>query len=102
MATFSLATVAPAMPEVVLSVLVLLLLVIDAYLDARERHITYWLSILTLVGTAVLCAVTMGSPSTVTFSGLFVADYLSQFLKAPHRAVDYRNAGLAALIDGAE
>jgi len=82
MATFSLATLAPAMPEVVLSVLVFLLLVIDAFLDPREeRHITYWLAIVTLVGTAVLCAVTMGGASAVTFSGLFVADYLSQFLK---------------------
>jgi NADH-quinone oxidoreductase subunit N len=81
-ATFSLATLAPAMPEIVLSLLVFLLLVIDAFLDEADRAITYWLAIVSLVGAAVLCVVMMGSATAVRFNGLFVADYMSQFLKA--------------------
>jgi NADH-quinone oxidoreductase subunit N len=80
-ATFSLATVAPALPEIVLALLVFALLVIDAFLKEGERHITYWLSIVAVVGTAILTAVTMGQPTVVTFSGMFVADMMSQVLK---------------------
>ena len=82
MATFSLATLAPAMPEVALSLLVFLMLVIDAFLDEADRYITYWLAIIALAGTALLSAVTIGTASATTFHGLFVADYMSQFLKA--------------------
>jgi len=80
-ATFSLATVAPALPEIALGLSVFALLIIDAFLKEGERHVTYWLSILALVGTAVLTAVTMGQATVVTFQGLFVADLMSQFLK---------------------
>jgi NADH-quinone oxidoreductase subunit N len=80
-ATFSLATVMPALPEMVLALLVLALLVIDAFLDEGERHLTYWLAIVALVGTAALTAGTMGQPTVVTFYGMFVADLMSQSLK---------------------
>jgi len=66
-ATFSLATLAPAMPEIVLALLVCILLVVDAWLRASERHITYWLAIAALVGTAILTATTLGRPTVVTF-----------------------------------
>jgi NADH-quinone oxidoreductase subunit N len=79
-ATFSLATLAPAMPEIVLLTLASALLLIDAFLDEGDRHITYWLAQVTLVGTAVLTIFTVG-PSLVTFNGMFVADMLSQLLK---------------------
>jgi NADH-quinone oxidoreductase subunit N len=80
-ATFSLATLAPAIPEIVLAILVLGLLVIDAFLAARDRYITYWLAIVALVGTAVLATATIGRPTVVTFQGMFVADLMSQVLK---------------------
>jgi len=79
-ATFSLATLAPAMPEIVLLTLACALLLIDAFLSEGERYITYWLAQVTLVGTAVLALLTIG-PSLVTFNGMFVADMLSQVLK---------------------
>jgi NADH-quinone oxidoreductase subunit N len=79
-ATFSLATLAPAMPEIVLLTLACALLLIDAFLDEGDRHVTYWLAQVTLVGTAVLTIFTVG-PSLVTFNGMFVADMLSQLLK---------------------
>jgi NADH-quinone oxidoreductase subunit N len=78
-ATFSLATVAPAMPEIVLALVLFAILVIDAFLSERERHVTYWLTIGTLVATSVLCLAVPGRQ--VTFGGLFVADALSQVLK---------------------
>ncbi|MEO7743623.1 MAG: NADH-quinone oxidoreductase subunit NuoN [Usitatibacter sp.] len=80
-ATFSLATLAPAMPEIVLAILVCVLLIVDAWLKPSERHISYWLAIVVLVGTAVLAATTLGRPTVVTFQGLFVADLMSQLLK---------------------
>ena len=82
-ATFSLATLAPAMPEIVLLVLASALLLIDAFLSESERYITYWLAQVTLVGTAVLTGLMLvsGTGAIVTFNGMFVADMLSQVLK---------------------
>src|SRR6185436_17936878 len=80
-ATFSLATLAPAIPEIVLALLVFALLVIDAFLREEDRAITYWLAIVSLVGTAALAAATVGRPTVVTFQGMFVADLMSQVLK---------------------
>ncbi len=80
-ATFSLATLAPAMPEMVLLVLVSIILIADLFFKEHERHLTYWLTLVSLVGTAVLTFVTFGRPTVVTFQGMFVADPLSQMLK---------------------
>src|SRR5450432_304002 len=80
-ATFSLATLAPALPEMVLLALVSILLIADLFLKEGERHLTYWLTIVALLGTAVLTLTTLGRPVTVTFKGMFVSDLLSQLLK---------------------
>jgi NADH-quinone oxidoreductase subunit N len=80
-ATFSLATMAPAMPEIVLLALVSILLVADLFFKEEDRHRTYWLTVVALVGTAVLTLTTLGQPVTVTFKGMFVSDLLSQLLK---------------------
>jgi len=80
-ATFSLATLAPAIPEIVLLVLACTLLLVDLFLSQRDRHVTYWLGIVTLLGVAVLAALTIGRPTAVTFQGMFVSDMMSQVLK---------------------
>jgi NADH-quinone oxidoreductase subunit N len=80
-ATFSLATIAPAMPEMVLLALVSILLIADLFFKEGERHLTYWLTIIALLGTALLTLSTLGRPVTVTFKGMFVSDLLSQLLK---------------------
>jgi NADH-quinone oxidoreductase subunit N len=80
-ATFSFATLAPALPEMVLLALVSILLIADLFFKEGERHLTYWLTIIALLGTAVLTLTTLGRPVTVTFKGMFVADLLSQLLK---------------------
>ena len=80
-ATFSLATLAPAIPEIVLLALACTLLVVDLFLAERDRHVTWWLGIVSLAGVAILSAFTIGRPSAVTFQGMFVADPMSQVLK---------------------
>jgi NADH-quinone oxidoreductase subunit N len=80
-ATFSLATLAPALPEIALLVLVSALLVIDLFVAEREKHLTFWLAIASLVGCAALSGATVGQASVVTFQGMFVADPMSQVLK---------------------
>jgi NADH-quinone oxidoreductase subunit N len=80
-ATFSLATMAPAIPEIVLLGLIAVVLVADLFIDDENRAATYWLTIGSLVGTAFLAMGTFGHARTVTFSGMFVSDLLSQMLK---------------------
>jgi NADH-quinone oxidoreductase subunit N len=80
-ATFSLATMAPAVPEIVLALLIFTLLIIDLTLGEDERHVTYWLTLVSLVGTAMLTCFTVGRPMVVTFNGMFVSDLMSQVLK---------------------
>ena len=80
-ATFSLATLSPAIPEIALALCVLALLVVDAFLREEDRHVTYWLTILSLIGSAALTAYSAGRPTLVTFQGMFVADLMSQVLK---------------------
>ena len=81
-ATFSLSTMAPAVPEIVLALLIFTLMIVDLTLRDEDRHVTYWLTLLSLVGTAVLCCFTIGRASVVTFQGMFVSDVMSQVLKA--------------------
>src|SRR5438270_4550462 len=80
-ATFSLSTMAPAIPEIVLLALVCTLLVIDVFLREEDRLVTYWLTLVSLVGCALLALATTGRPAAVTFQGMFVADLMSQMLK---------------------
>ena len=80
-ATFSFATLAPAMPEMVLLALVSILLIADLFFKEGERHLTYWLTLIALLGTTLLTLTTLGRPVTVTFKGMFVSDLLSQLLK---------------------
>lgn len=80
-ATFSLATLAPAVPEMALLAFVSALLVGDLFVSERGRHATFWFAVASLLGTAALAAQMVGSPTVVTFSGMFVADPLSQVLK---------------------
>jgi NADH-quinone oxidoreductase subunit N len=80
-ATFSLATLAPAIPEIALLAFVSLLLVVDLFVPEREKHATFWLAVASLLGTAALAGATIGSPSAVTFQAMFVADPMSQVLK---------------------
>ena len=80
-ATFSLATLGPAIPEIALLGLVCALLVIDLFIPERDRHVTFWLAIASLLACATLAGSIAGNASSVTFQGMFVADPMSQVLK---------------------
>jgi NADH-quinone oxidoreductase subunit N len=80
-ATFSLATLAPAIPEIVLLALLAAILLIDLFLEEHDRYVSFWLTVATLIGCALLSAGTVGHASAVTFQGMFIADPMSQVLK---------------------
>ena len=80
-ATFSLATLAPAIPEIALLAFASLLVLVDLFVPEREKHVTFWLAVASLLGVAALAGSTIGSPSAVTFQAMFVADPMSQVLK---------------------
>jgi NADH-quinone oxidoreductase subunit N len=80
-ATFSLATLAPAIPEIVLLALVSTLLILDLFVRDEDREVTYWLTLVSLAGCGILAGATIGLPTRVTFQGMFVADLMSQMLK---------------------
>jgi len=80
-ATFSLATLAPAFPEVALLVLASVILVADLFIKARDREATYWLAQASLLVAAIVTAGQLGNPSQVTLHGLYVTDYFAQVLK---------------------
>jgi NADH-quinone oxidoreductase subunit N len=80
-ATFSWTTLAPAIPEIALLILVSTLLIVDLFIVDEDRSITYGFALAALLGVAVLCALAIGAPTRVTFSGMFVSDLMSQMLK---------------------
>lgn len=71
----------PALPEVFLSVALLVILMIDAFISDAKRCVTYGLSLLTLVVCAVLQVKSFTPYAVHTFSGMFVGDPLASFVK---------------------
>jgi NADH-quinone oxidoreductase subunit N len=81
-ATFSFATIAPAMPEIVLLALSAALLVVDLYLRGGEaRHVTYGFTQAALAIAGLVTLGQVGDPSVVTLHGMYVADMLGAVLK---------------------
>jgi NADH-quinone oxidoreductase subunit N len=80
-ATFSLATFAPAFPEIALLILASVILVADLFIEDRDRETTYWLAQASLLVAGIVTAGQLGNPSVVTLHGLYVTDYLAQVLK---------------------
>ncbi|RFB73473.1 MULTISPECIES: NADH-quinone oxidoreductase subunit NuoN [unclassified Herbaspirillum] len=72
----------PVYPEIFLLIATSAILLIDMFLPDAKRVITYVLSLLALVGCAVLTFTNYASGETVyTFSNMFVSDPLSSLLK---------------------
>lgn len=71
-----------ALPEILLLIMAGAVLLIDAFSKSETRHVTFLLSLLTLV---VLTAVSLfqwnAGSAGVSFGGLYVVDSLSHFLK---------------------
>jgi len=71
----------PAMPEIFLLVMACVILLVDAFLGRTQRWITSALTLITLVGCALITYQTMDGQVVLTFSNMFVDDLLADFLK---------------------
>ncbi|MDO4696542.1 MAG: NADH-quinone oxidoreductase subunit NuoN [Neisseria sp.] len=71
----------PAMPEIVLLSALFVVLLVDLWLDESQRYITHYLSLLTLLLTAGVQWVVWQPESVSAFSGMYLADGLSQTAK---------------------
>jgi NADH-quinone oxidoreductase subunit N len=80
---------APAAPELMLMLLACLVLVVDVYVGNRYRDLTYQLSQVSIVATAVLCITMIPVESVIGFSGTFITDQLSSALKVTMLLIGY-------------
>jgi NADH-quinone oxidoreductase subunit N len=71
----------PALPEIFVLVMVSLILILDLFLSAKTRFVTYALSQITLLGAAWITVSTHGAVPEYTFSNMFVDDAMSDVLK---------------------
>jgi NADH-quinone oxidoreductase subunit N len=72
----------PVYAEIFLLVAASAILLIDMFLKEDQRNLTYWLSLLTLVGCAFFSFGDLNAGQTVyTFSNMFVSDPMSSLLK---------------------
>ena len=71
----------PALPEIVLLCAALAILIIDLFVKSERRGVTYALSMLTLIGTAVAVVASWVPYPVLTFSGMYIADPVSSLSK---------------------
>ncbi|MDP1605689.1 MAG: NADH-quinone oxidoreductase subunit NuoN [Rhodocyclaceae bacterium] len=71
----------PAAPEIFLLTMACVILLVDVFLGNGKRWITAALTIITLVGCALITYLTMDGQVVLTFSNMFVDDLLADFLK---------------------
>ena len=71
----------PAAPEIVLLALICCVLVADLFVPDERRAVTFWLTIGSLVLTAVTLIATAPGEGVLLFDGSYVSDSLSQLLK---------------------
>ncbi len=71
-----------ALPEILLLILALVILLIDAFSKSEGRHVTFTLSIVTLIIMTVVSAMQWSAGvAGSTFQGMYVVDSLSHLLK---------------------
>jgi NADH-quinone oxidoreductase subunit N len=79
--SFTMPLFSPAMPEILLLTLTSIVLVVDLYLDERNRHITYWLAQLSLLVLFFYTLFDFSTARVLTFSDSFVRDPMGDVLK---------------------
>lgn len=72
---------APVYPEIFLAIATSAILIIDMFVKDAKRHLTYALTIGTLVICAALSISSFNAPTTYTFSNMFVSDAMASLLK---------------------
>lgn len=71
----------PVLPELFFLAMTCLILIIDVFLEQRQRHITYGLAQLTLLGAAILTLVTYAHAPVITMFGHYIKDAMGDLLK---------------------
>jgi NADH-quinone oxidoreductase subunit N len=71
----------PVMPEIFLLVMACVIMLVDVSLGRTQRWITSALTMITLIGCALITYQTMDGQVVLTFSNMFVDDLLADFLK---------------------
>jgi NADH-quinone oxidoreductase subunit N len=71
----------PAAPELFLATMACVILLVDLFAGSARRWLTGSLTLLTLVGCAVITYQNLGDPVSLTFSNMFVDDPFADFLK---------------------
>ncbi len=71
----------PAAPEIFLLLMSFVVLFVDLIFGATRRWMAAMLTVITLIGCAVITLATSDGQTTLTFSNMFVDDLLSDFLK---------------------
>ena len=71
----------PLLPEMFIAAMACLILVVDLYLKESSRFISYVLSIIALIGGAILCWLNPATGSTVVLNGMFIDDMFSDVIK---------------------
>ena len=73
---------APVYAEIFLLIAASAILLLDMYMKAGKRNLTYALSLMAIAGCGVLTFADMGTGATVyTFNGMYVSDPMSNLLK---------------------
>ena len=71
----------PAAPELVVVTMAMLIIFVDLFVGQSQRWIVAMLTMVALLGAAMMSIVIADGQSTLTFSGMFVHDPLADFLK---------------------
>jgi len=71
----------PILPELFVLTMACAVLVIDVFLEQRQRHITYGLAQLTLLGAALLILATRAQAPVTTMFGHYIKDAMGDTLK---------------------
>ncbi|MDP3289062.1 MAG: NADH-quinone oxidoreductase subunit N, partial [Methyloversatilis sp.] len=79
---FPLPDLYPASAEIFVLVMACVVLLADLFKSERQNWLPYILTLSTLVGAFVIQVATAGPDTTLTFSGMFVDDRLSDVLKS--------------------
>ena len=72
--------IVPAAPEILILVMACAILILDLFLDDSKRHVSYFLTLATLVAAAVVTMRNFHHIGVHTFNHMFVADTLSDVI----------------------
>ncbi|HIB28817.1 MAG TPA: NADH-quinone oxidoreductase subunit NuoN [Candidatus Thioglobus sp.] len=81
MYTFDTSTLWAALPEIFLLSAIVVVLLLDLFLTKPFKQVTYYLTQLSLLITAILAFNLIGEPKTIIFSGSFVLDNMASIFK---------------------